>query len=78
MGSVLRIKWKEIAINIKQKGVAITVGVIFPVLDGEKQPGRTEEDTVSLQHTCPIPPGYRKQGGPVKLGQGDVSIREKS
>lgn len=51
-GSILWIKQKEIAINIKQKGIAVTRGVIFPMQDGEKQKLTKQRRTLAL---CSIP-----------------------
>ena len=51
----------------------------FPhAVGGETERDKAEEDTGSLQHTCPILSGSKKQGGPMELVQGDTSMKEKS
>lgn len=53
LGSILWIKQKEIAINIKQKEIAITGGIIFPMQYGEKQNLTKQRRTLAL-YSIPV------------------------
>lgn len=44
---------------------------------GETEPDKAKENTGCLQHTSPILSGSKRQGGPVELVQGHMSMKGK-